>query len=168
MELFMKKFHRELQNLRIILGVLSIVILSGVTGSALGLQYATRHVSSFPINSSLFLAIKGPTIVHASDQAEVNAVTQERVTELKQDAQASQDDRKVLHDEIFKLAQTENVHYNAIHEQIAVDEARLNSYTGLFGGGVTLLTAISIILQLFDRKRRRKLDFEGDKHYDDE
>jgi hypothetical protein len=164
----MKKIHREVQNLRIILGVLSIVVLSGLTGSALGLQYATRRTRTPPVNSSLFLAIKGPTIVHASDQAEVNAVTQERVTELKTAEQASEDDRKILHEEVFKLAQTENGHYTAIHEQLAVDEARLNGSTALVGGVVTLLNGTAIILQLFERKRRRKLDFEGDKHHDDE
>jgi hypothetical protein len=161
------KIHREIQNLRIILGILSIVIVSGVTGSALGLQYATRRSHAPQLNSSLFLAINPPTIVHAADQAEVNAVTGERITEIKTEQQASQDDRKLIHEEIFKLAQTENGHYTAIHEQIAVDEARLNGSTALIGGGVTLLNGIAIALQLFDRRRRRKLDFEGDKHDDD-
>lgn len=158
----MIKIRREIENLRIIAGILSIVLLSGLTGSALALQFATRKSRAPQLNSSLFLAIKAPP---QSEQAAVNVLTAERVQELKTAEQASEDDRKLLHDEIFKMAKTENDHYTAIHEQLAVDEARLNSYTGVFGGGVTLLTAISIILQLFDRRRRRKTDFdEGEQH----
>jgi hypothetical protein len=162
----MRIFYPKFENVRIMSGLLSIVILSALTGSALGLQYAIRHPRPPKVNSSLFLAISAPQQHAQTEQSAVNALNQERIDELKTAVQAAEDDRTLLHDQIYKLATTENTHYNAMHEQLAVDEARLNSYTALVGGGVTLLNGIAIFLQLVERRKRKQQEEEDDRYHD--
>lgn len=142
------------EDMRILVNILSLVLLSGFAGSGLALRFATWHHPAPQVNSSLFLAIASPS--QSQTQQAVNVLTDERIQELKQDAQASLDDRKLIHDEIFKLAQIENSHFAALHEQLSVDEARLNGSTAVIGGGVTILNAIALWFQISDRRRRKK------------
>ena len=154
---FIPSFRRgDIGEMRILLGIFSLILLSAFTGSGIAIQWGTYHRGASPVNTSLFLSVGGTA--EAQSQTVINTHTDDRLQDLAQSEQASVDDRRLLHDQIYKLTETENQHFNSLHEQISIDEARLNGSTAIIGGGVTLLNAIALYMQLIDRRRRRKAE----------
>ena len=144
--------------MRILLGIVSLILVSAFTGSGVAIQLGTYHRGRAPVNTSLFLSLGNGGAAEAQSQTVINTHTDDRLQDLAQSEQASADDRRLLHDQIYKLTETENQHFNSLHEQISIDEARLNGSTAIIGGGVTLLNAIALYMQLIDRRRRRNAE----------
>jgi hypothetical protein len=148
-------FHGDKSDMRILLSVTSLILLSAFTGSGMSIQYGTLRHKAPKVNTSLFLAMSGaPT---NDSQVVVNAHNDDRLNDLEKAEQVSFDDRKILHDEIYKLAQTENAHFAALHEQLSNDETRLNVSTSVIGFGVTILNGLALWMQISDRKRISQL-----------
>lgn len=142
----------DFADMRILIGIVSLVLLSMFTGSGLALKWGVLARGAARVHTSFFLAAQDPPVEH---QDAVNARTDERIIELSQQEQASRDDRKLMHEDIYNLTMQETNHYNSLHEQISIDESWLHGSTAIIGGGVTLLNAIALYLQLADRKHRR-------------
>jgi hypothetical protein len=143
----------DFADMRILIGIASLVLLSAFTGSGLALRYGILPHRPEHVHTSLFLAAAPPL---DRTQDAVNARTDERILILAEQEQSARDDRKLLHEDIYNLTMQEKNHFDSLHEQISIDESWLHGSTAFIGIGLTVLNSIALFTQLIDRKRRHR------------
>jgi hypothetical protein len=145
--------------------LLLLVLASSLAGA--GASSSTRFFHHpAHVNSSLFLAavpidVKGVAARDSRFAAQaatesVVAVQEEKLGEVSEKLtaglQESRDDRRLLHDQIAKMANTETDHYNELLNRMNVDEARVTTVLWVVGFVFTVVQGTLIFLQLFHRK----------------
>jgi hypothetical protein len=116
---------------------IAILIASGMAAGA-GVTYAQLHIRMHrTANTSLFLA--GPTAAPVPamlQQVESSAIAVHdvEIQQLARENQASISDRKILHDQIYALTQTEAADFNRMSGRMDVGEARIMTAMWVFGG----------------------------------
>lgn len=131
--------------------ICALVVVSGVTGAALTQHFipSRQHRS---VNTSLYLA--AAPVVREPGGDTVIATHEEKIIELKEENQQSKDDRRLLHDEVGKLAGTENDHYNALNDRLNVDEARVSTVLWVVGILFSFTQGLVVFFNIVDRLRR--------------
>ena len=146
---------RGYDAMRLVATVIALILVSGVTGSGITMRYSSILHRKAIVNSSLFMQYSAPPVTPHESQETVNALTVEELTGLKQSEQASADDRKALHDEIYKVGTTEVNHFNTLSTRMDVDEAKFSSVGVILGVAFTGLQGIAVFAQLFSLRERR-------------
>ena len=147
--------------MRLCVAVLSLIIVSGITGSSLQARFSgwAKMAHAHP-SSSEYLAFTAPIQAQEQEQQSqqtVNALTAAQLSALNESAQADRDDRKALHDQLYQLTVTETAHYNAVIDRLDVDEARFNTGVSVVGGLLILLNGFLTISHFLTWRDKKKL-----------
>jgi Na+-transporting NADH:ubiquinone oxidoreductase subunit NqrC len=141
--------------------VLSLILVSGVVGSAIEVKLMAWMHQHALTSSSDYLAFNAPLVAQQNNpanpsQATVNALTSVQIANLQTEAQADRDDRKAIHDQIYQLSQTETQHYNSLVDRLDVDETRVSTSVSVIGGLLILLNGIAVISHLLSWQEKKK------------
>jgi hypothetical protein len=140
--------------------ITALVVLSGVTGAALT-QHFVPGKAHHPVNTSLFLAAVPVPPQQVRDDDSILATQEERIIQLKEENQASKDDRRLLHEDVAKIANLETAHDNALNDRLNVDEARLSTVMWVVGFIFTLTKGIVVFFHIADRMKQPRDGREG-------
>lgn len=144
--------------IRACIAVISLIIVSGVTGSSLQVRLSAWMHQHAITNSSEYLSFTAPIAAQQiPSQDTVNALTAVQIGNLQQEAQANRDDRKAIHDQIYQLSQTETQHYNSLVDRLDVDEARVSGGVLVIGGLLTVLQGYIALSHFLTWKEKKRL-----------
>ena len=153
--------HLGVLRLVTVVVTLAMSAFFGGAGFALELLHVDHHAAK--PNTSLFLAMTGAmpqfnadTSESASDTAVKAALVSRDVDQLKSTQVQDDADRKLLHDQIYRL-ETENTNrFNVITNRMDIADAKFNWIVALGGGMLTLISSAGTIITILDQLKRRK------------
>lgn len=160
--------HKTVERSKSVIFIVLLMLTSAITGSAIpitGLKSMFR--SHAHMNTSLFLqavpvqAARATPATAGTDQTSaILAVDDVKLDQMARENQESKDDRRLLHDQIAKIAETENLHFNAFTDRMNINDARISTIGWALGILFTLSQALVLFFHLDSRfkRGRRKTD----------
>ena len=155
--------NEALQTMRTLTVVATLIISAAGGGAGMALSLAHFDRPAVKPNSSIFLAMNGGMPHLQADQTEGNsqqavaaALVSHDVDELKGVAVRDADDRKLIHDQLYKL-ETENTNrFNLLTTRMDISDAKFNWIVALGGTVLTLISSVGTIITILDQIKRRK------------
>jgi hypothetical protein len=145
-------------RIKIGLIVFSLVVCSGVAGSAIGANLLLDPRKHIKVNTSLFMQAVAPpseihTVVIGSGPSTETALAMDslKLDQITKQNQESIDDRHTIHDELAAIATLEVTHYNLLADRMNVNDARVTTIGWVLGILFTLSQALVLFFHLDKR-----------------
>lgn len=140
--------------------VLFACMCVGMGGASVYVWFVKAPVP-IPVNTSLFLSMTGDqesNEYHGASQPVINAKIEDRLfaieSAFEKAHETGMDDRKLLHEQLYKLAVEDNEHYNELERQISNDETQNRTVILTLGSIITLCQAFLMFQHFMNRKRK--------------
>lgn len=139
-------------------GLISLFISGAITG-----MYITSKppIHEARLNAHINLAAK-PAMQALSPQTEggsasnaIIAVHTEKLDQIAHENQASVDDRKLLHDELARVQESQVSHFNTLVNRLDVDEAQASTTLKIGGLIFGILQAVPVFFTILDYRSKR-------------